>query len=106
MMIQNFKKFLNDRVNEIGNNIVIKNKEYQELTEQSIKVHYQIRNTLPGQYKELIDEYESINSLKECISEEIIYEHGFGDGIRLNEIIKKIKESAEPTLNERLAPKG
>jgi hypothetical protein len=51
-------------------------------------------------------EYSSINSLKECISEEIIYEHGFGDGIRLNEIIKSIKESAEPTLNERLALKG
>jgi hypothetical protein len=105
-MFQNFKKFLNDRVNEIGNNIVIKDKEYQELTEQSIKVYCQIRDTLPGQYKELINEYESINSLKECISEEIIYEHGFGDGIRLNEIIKSIKESAEPTLNERLALKG
>jgi hypothetical protein len=96
MMIQNFKNFLNDRVNEIGNNIIIKNKEYQELTERSIKVYCQIRDTLPGQYKELINEYESINSLKECISEEIIYEHGFGDGIRLNEIIKSIKNQQNP----------
>jgi hypothetical protein len=54
----NLKKFIKDRVNYIDNNIVIKDEKYHELVEQSIKIYYQIRNTLPEQYRELLEEYE------------------------------------------------
>jgi uncharacterized protein YbbC (DUF1343 family) len=91
----NLKKFIKDRVNYIDNNIVIKDEKYHELVEQSIKIYYQIRNTLPEQYRELLEEYESINSEMGCISEKIVYKQGFIDGIILNEIIKNIKKFAK-----------
>jgi hypothetical protein len=91
----NFKKMITDKVFYIDDNIIIKDKNYHELIDQSIKIHCQIRDTLPDQYKELIDEYESINSEMGCISEKIIYKQGFIDGIILNEIIKNINKFAK-----------
>ncbi|HBF39048.1 MAG TPA: hypothetical protein DDW50_17235 [Firmicutes bacterium] len=94
-MVRSFKgslkKFIEDRVDEIGNKFVIKNKEYKKLADYSTKVHYQIRDNLPDNIKKLIGEYETINTSMQCISEEIMYEQGFIDGIRSNEIIKSIK---------------
>jgi hypothetical protein len=45
----NFKKIITDRVFYIDDNIIIKDKKYHELIEQSIKIHCQIRDTLPNQ---------------------------------------------------------
>lgn len=91
-MFQNFKgslkKFIEDRVDEIGNKFVIKNKKYKELADYSTKVHHQIKDNLPDQVKKLIGEYETINTSMQCISEEIMYEQGFIDGIRSKRIIK------------------
>lgn len=87
---KSLKKFIEDRVDEIGNKFVIKNKKYKELVESSIEIHYQIRDNLPDHVKELIGEYETINTSMQCISEEIMYEQGFIDGIRLKKIFKKL----------------
>jgi hypothetical protein len=93
-MLQNFrkslKKFIENRVDEIGNKFVIKNKKYKELAKSSIEIHYQIRDNLPDYAKKLIGEYETINTSMQCISEEIMYEQGFIDGIRSNRLIKTI----------------
>lgn len=91
-MLLNFrnslKKFIEDRVDEINNKLVIKNKKYKELADYSINVHLQIRDNLPAHVKKLIDEYETINTSMQCISEEIIYQQGFIDGIKLEKIVK------------------
>jgi hypothetical protein len=103
-MSQNFrkslKKYLEDRVDEVGNKFIIKNKKYKELTRSIIKIHYQIRDNLPDPVKKLIDEYETTSTSMQCISEEIMYEQGFIDGIRLNNIINFIKgNSASSDVN-------
>jgi hypothetical protein len=91
-MFQDFrkslKKFMEDRVDEIGNKFVIKNKKYKELAKSSLKIHYQIRDNLPDHVKKLIGEYETINTSMQCISEEIMYEQGFIDGIRSKKMLK------------------
>lgn len=85
------RNFIEDRVEEIGNKFVIKNKKYKDLVHNCINVHNQIKVNLPDQFRCLIDEYETINSSMQCISEEILYKQGFVDGIRLNRTIKSIK---------------
>lgn len=94
-MYRDFRKalqnFIEDRVEEIGSKFVIKNKKFQELNRESINLYNQIRDSLPDHLKDLIDDYESITVSLEGIAEDILYERGFIDGIRLNRIIKSIK---------------
>jgi hypothetical protein len=93
-MFQDFRKslikFKEDRVDEIGSKLVIKNKNYKELAENSTRVHYQIRDNLPDHVKELIGQYETINTSMQCISEEIMYEQGFIDGMRSKRMLKSL----------------
>lgn len=77
-------------MDEIGNKFVILNQQHKELAENSISVHCQIRDNFPNHVKELIGEYETINTSMQCISEEIMYEQGFIDGLKLNKILKSL----------------
>jgi hypothetical protein len=71
---------MEDRVEEVGNKFVIKNKKYKELAKSCIDIHYQIRDNLPDHIKDLISEYEqsilqcNVYQKKSCMNKGLLME--------------------------------
>jgi len=73
-------KTASERTLEIGDKIVIKDKEYKELIEKKNGLFYAIKKALPDSYKNLIDEYDETLCEAQGKSEVLIYIQAFKDG--------------------------
>jgi len=86
-----FKSFISDRAFETSYKILISNNKYKKLTKQCITLHNTIKNHLPEESKNLIDDYEKAESLIDGIILELMYEQGFKDGIEFSNYLLLIK---------------
>ena len=68
------------RTLEIGDKIVIKDKEHEELIEKKRRLLHAIEEALPDNCKNLIDEYDETLCEAQGRSEVLIYMQGFKDG--------------------------
>ncbi|WP_026896059.1 hypothetical protein [Clostridiisalibacter paucivorans] len=80
------------RLDDIGDNELLKNHEYCNLRHNLITLYKAIKNRLPEEYRHYIDDYESIQERQNELIRNIIYEQGIKDGMRLeferNKVVK------------------
>jgi hypothetical protein len=68
------------RTLEIGDKVVIRDKEYNELIEKKKRLFFAIEKALPDNCKNLIDEYDETLCEAQGKSEVLIYIQAFKDG--------------------------
>lgn len=79
-----FNNYTLNRTLEISSDILMKNVEYKKLTRQSIRLHEAIKKMLPQESKQLIDEYEQDMCMIRSLAQDIMYQQGLKDGLRLS----------------------
>lgn len=86
-----FIDITNSRAAEIANNIAASNKGYKELVPKIIEMLNDIKNNLPEEYKEVLEELEDVMSKRDLLINEIIYRQGLIDGIKIGNAYNKLK---------------
>ena len=79
---EEFQKFIDNRTCKINRDRVLKNFEYIKLINKSTILHKEIISLLPDSHKKQIDEYESTLNLIRAVSDSIMYENGFREGLK------------------------
>ncbi len=93
-MLREFDDILDEmmfrRLEDIGTNILMTNKEYREASTKLIEINYKIRDLLPEEHRHLIDDYEEITSAQGALSDDIIYKQALKDGIELKHLLRLV----------------
>lgn len=82
---------MNNRTEEILNDVAANNKAFRELTRKIIPILDTIKNALPSEYKDLLEELEDIRDKRELIMYKTLYRQGLKDGIRLCNVFHGFK---------------
>ena len=90
VQLNEFEKFVDERTIDIGSNIVLKDPEYIRLVNEVDKIHFQIRDMLPDEFKHLIGQYEDICNLMQARAQDIMYEQGLKDGIEFKNRLRLV----------------
>jgi len=85
---QAFNDFISDRTTHIGDNVLIYEKEYIEMSDKLTLLYKSIKELLPDGSKHLIDEYECTANCQLVVTEEVVYQQGLKDGIELKNILR------------------
>ena len=87
--LDEYRMFINNRTVRIKHSEVINNAEYIRLSNKITEIYHEIAKHLPEDNKDLLDEYESTINLMRAITDDLMYEHGFKDAIRLRIIFSQ-----------------
>ncbi|HHV19799.1 MAG TPA: hypothetical protein GXZ27_13345 [Thermoanaerobacterales bacterium] len=82
-----FKEMIIERTYEIGNKILIKNKERRDIEEKIYELYSEIEKLLPDDMKNLIFKHEELVNSNGALTEKIVYEQGLRDGVELIKIL-------------------
>ena len=81
--LDEFRMFISNRTIRINSSDVINNAQYINLSNKSNDLYHEIIKYLPYNRKYLLGEYEhTLNSMR-AISDDLMYENGLIDGVKL-----------------------
>ena len=78
-----FGNFIFSRTEEVSRKLVSVNFEYLQLSDRSAGLYQRISANLPGEARELLDEYDSVANLMRGLAYDAMYEQGLKDGFKL-----------------------
>lgn len=78
--------FVGGRTMDIVNDVYSKNQAFRKFNPQIIEILHEIRNLLPGDKKELLEDLENNKNLRGKVLYEELYRQGLVDGLRLSNI--------------------
>jgi hypothetical protein len=92
MMISIFVNGLvSERSSDIINRIYAKNKAYRNFTPDIIRLLDSIKNALPLEDRNLLEELDDYQGQREIILYEALYRQGVIDGLRLGNLTRRVK---------------
>lgn len=75
------KEFISGRTLVIGEKVLMENEDYLKHLKKCIELHRDIKDHLPDGKKHFIDKLISIEGVKDTLTQDIIYEQGFKEGL-------------------------
>jgi t-SNARE complex subunit (syntaxin) len=84
-------KYIFERICQIQDEILMNDKEYQELGKIPSKLFHKLFEKLSPEDKEILDQYSSESILQLNRQDEILYSYGLMDGIILCRWIERIE---------------
>lgn len=95
-MINNF---ICERVTDTINRIYAGNKAYRKVTTNIMRLSHMLKNALPLEHRDLLDELDDYRGRREIILYEALYRQGLIDGLRLGNLSCRV--SVKTKRNKR-----
>lgn len=87
---------------DIVNDVYSKNQAFRKFNPQIIEILNEIRNLLPGDKKELLEDLENYKNLRQRALYEELYKQGLYDGLRLGNIASnRIRKGGKYHIKKR-----
>lgn len=83
----NFNELLNNRLDHLGADVVIKNPGYIEAKSNVDKIYNQLKDVLTEEQYKLFNEYNEATNWKDAIAEDLSYKLGVKDGYKIREAL-------------------
>jgi hypothetical protein len=97
---EDIKEIIYDRIYKIYKEILPRDKKYQELREKSAEILEQLLESLSGDEKEKLSDYDEALTLQMSRQDALIYSRGLVDGILLGYWIDRARQEPEKFLFE------
>ena len=86
------KNLIYARAEEIGREILIKDKRYRELNKEIIEIQHALMDNLPLESRALVFRYDEAEAEQDGILTVEMYRQGFLDGVRCMKIVGKVEK--------------
>lgn len=86
---QYFKDLIYERTEEIGREILYKNKRFMETNSRIIEAHHALMENLPSKSQPLLQSYDEAETEQDGIIIETMYRQGLIDGIKLGKLLNR-----------------
>jgi hypothetical protein len=86
---QYFKDLIFERTEDIGREIIYKNKRFLELNSRIIEVHHALMDKLPSELQPLLHSYDEAETEQDGILIATMYRQGLMDGIKLAKLLNR-----------------
>lgn len=83
----NFNELLNNRLDYLGADVIIKDLGYIQAKSNADKIYNQLRSVLTEDQYKLFNEYNEASSWKNAIAEDLAYKLGIKDGYKIRELL-------------------
>ncbi len=81
---QYLQEFIMKRTDEVGSTVLMKHREYREISEALQTILHDILKCVPEEQRKLVMEYEEKEHAQSALSVEIMYRQGLVDGFYLS----------------------
>lgn len=91
-MRKEFEKMMKKKLQQIEREVIAENPSIKELTRKSAQLQEKIRHHLPDGQQSLVSELSMLEGERGYVIEEIVYRHGFYDGMEAGSVDKLISQ--------------
>lgn len=87
-LTQAFNQFVSIRMDYIADSVLIQSDDYRHLLQECNQLFLELQANLPQQCLQTLLDYDTNTTLLQGIAESHMYEQGFKDGHRLEQLLK------------------
>jgi hypothetical protein len=95
-----FERMMKKRLQQIEKEVIAENSSIRELTKRSTGLQERIRRHLPDSEKSLVSELSMLEAERGYVIEEIVYRHGFYEGMEEGSVDKLISHLISQEMEE------